>query len=146
VETGVVTILDYVAVDDAGVLINPLLCHGQIHGGIAQGIGQALYEGAEYDESGQLVAGSLLDYAFPKSEQIPRMRTEFHVVPATTNPLGVKGLGESGTVAAPPTIVSAVCDALAPLGVHHIDMPLTPPRVWRAIRDAQTRDSTGEQA
>ena len=137
IDTGEVQILDYVAIDDVGVLINPMLCHGQMHGGIAQGIGQALYEGVDYDEHGQLLAGSLLDYALPKSDQIPRMRTGFQVTPSPTNPLGVKGIGEAGCVAAPPVIVSAVCDALSSFGVTHIDMPLTPPKVWRAIRAAQ---------
>jgi carbon-monoxide dehydrogenase large subunit len=136
-ETGEVKILDYVAIDDIGNLINPLLCEGQMHGGLAQGIGQALYEGAEYDESGQLVTGSLLDYAFPKSDQIPRVRVGFQVTPSPLNPLGVKGLGEAGCVAAPPVIVGAVCDALSSFGITHIDMPLTSPKVWRAIRDAQ---------
>lgn len=133
-DTGEVKILDYVAVDDVGVIINPLLCHGQMHGGIAQGIGQALYEEAKYDASGQLISGSLLDYAFPKSEQIPRIRTSFHVSPAPGNPLGVKGIGEAGCVGAPPAVVSAVCDALHPFGISHIDMPLTPPKVWQAIQ------------
>ncbi|WP_316233457.1 xanthine dehydrogenase family protein molybdopterin-binding subunit [Bradyrhizobium sp. SZCCHNPS2010] len=137
IETGEVTILDYVAVDDVGNLINPMLCHGQMHGGIAQGIGQALYEGAEYDATGQLLTGSLLDYAVPKSDQIPPMRVSFQVTPTKANPLGVKGVGESGAVGAPPVIVSAVCDALKSFGVKHIDMPLTPPKVWRAIRSAQ---------
>jgi aerobic carbon-monoxide dehydrogenase large subunit len=138
VDTGEVQILDYVGIDDVGNLINPLLAEGQVHGGVAQGIGQALYEGAEYDASGQLVSGSLLDYAFPKADQIPRMRVSFQVTPSPTNPLGVKGLGEAGCVAAPPVIVGAVCDALAPFGITHIDMPLTPPKVWRAIRAAKT--------
>jgi len=137
VDTGEVTILDYVAIDDVGNLINPMLCHGQMHGGIAQGIGQALYEGVDYDGDGQLLTGSLLDYAVPKSEQVPRMRTSFQVTPSPTNPLGVKGIGEAGCVAAPPVIVSAVCDALKSFGITHIDMPLTPPRVWRAIRAAR---------
>jgi len=138
IETGEVKILDYVAVDDVGNLINPMLCHGQMHGGIVQGIGQAMYEGAEYDESGQLLTGSLLDYAVPKSDQVPMMRTSFQVTPTPVNPLGVKGIGEAGSVAAPPVIVSAVCDALKGFGITHIDMPLTPPKVWRAIRAAQT--------
>src|ERR1700738_1944856 len=136
-DTGEVKVLDYVAVDDVGNLINPLLCEGQMHGGLAQGIGQALYEGAEYDDTGQLMTGSLLDYTFPKSDQIPRLRVSFQVTPAPSNPLGVKGIGEAGCVAAPPVIVSAVCDALSSFGITHIDMPLTPPKVWRAIRDAQ---------
>jgi carbon-monoxide dehydrogenase large subunit len=138
IETGEVQILDYVAVDDVGKLINPMLCHGQMHGGIAQGIGQALYEGVDYDESGQLLTGSLLDYAFPKSAQIPRMRTSFQVTPSPTNPLGAKGIGEAGCVGAPTAIVSAVCDALKPFGITHIDMPLTPPKVWRAIRESRS--------
>src|ERR1700680_4063292 len=112
-DTGEVKILDYVAIDDIGNLINPLLCEGQMHGGLAQGIGQALYEGAEYDDTGQLVTGSLLDYTFPKSDQIPRLRVSFQVTPAPSNPLGVKGIGEAGCVAAPPVVVSAVCDALS---------------------------------
>ncbi|WP_233889761.1 xanthine dehydrogenase family protein molybdopterin-binding subunit [Paraburkholderia flagellata] len=135
-ETGVVSMLDYVAVDDVGTLINPMLCHGQMHGGIAQGIGQALYEEARYDESGQLLSGSLLDYGFPRIEQIPRMRTAFHVSPSPTNPLGAKGIGEAGCVGAPPAVVSAVCDALRPFGISHLDMPLTPPKIWRAIQTA----------
>jgi len=135
-DTGVVKILDYVAVDDVGVLINPMLCHGQMHGGIAQGIGQALYEEARYDDAGQLLSGSLLDYGFPRIEQVPRMRTAFHVSPSPTNPLGVKGIGEAGCVGAPPAVVAAVCDALKPFGIVHIDMPLTPPKVWRAIQAA----------
>jgi carbon-monoxide dehydrogenase large subunit len=138
-DTGEVQILDYVGIDDVGNLINPLLAEGQVHGGVAQGIGQALYEGAEYDASGQLVTGSLLDYTFPKADQIPRMRVGFEITPSPTNPLGVKGLGEAGCIAAPPVIVSAVCDALAPFGITHIDMPLTPPKVWRAIRDARSK-------
>ncbi|MDB5860833.1 MAG: quinoline 2-oxidoreductase [Ramlibacter sp.] len=138
-DTGQVTVLDYVAVDDVGNLINPLLCHGQMHGGIAQGIGQALYEGVDYDESGQLLTGSLLDYAVPRSDQLPRMRTSFQITPTSTNALGVKGIGEAGCVGAPTVIVAAVCDALQTLGITHIDMPLTPPRVWRAIQAAQTR-------
>jgi carbon-monoxide dehydrogenase large subunit len=139
VDTGEVKILDYVGIDDIGNLINPLLCEGQMHGGLAQGIGQALFEGAEYDESGQLVTGSLLDYVFPKSDQVPRMRVSFQVTPSPLNPLGVKGLGEAGCVAGPPVIVSAVCDALSSFGIRHIDMPLTPPTVWRAIHDAQQK-------
>ncbi|CAG2150845.1 Caffeine dehydrogenase subunit alpha [Cupriavidus yeoncheonensis] len=135
-DTGEVEILDYVAVDDVGTLINPMLCHGQMHGGIAQGIGQALYEEARYDEAGQLLSGSLLDYGFPRIEQVPRMRTAFHVSPSPTNPLGAKGIGEAGCVGAPPAVVAAVCDALKPFGIVHIDMPLTPPKVWRAIQAA----------
>src|SRR6202011_6294517 len=116
---------------------NTLLCEGRVRGGLAHRDGQALLVRAEYDDTGQLMTGSLLDYAFPKSDQIPRLRVSFQVTPAPDNPLGVKGIGEAGCVAAPPVIVSAVCDALSSFGITHIDMPLTPPKVWRAIRDAQ---------
>jgi len=137
-ETGMVDIVDYVAVDDAGIIINPLLASGQIHGGIVQGIGQALSEEVSYDrESGQLLTGSLLDYAVPRADRVPNIRSQFQETPSPTNPIGVKGIGESGTIGAPPTIVHAVLDALAPFGVAHLDMPLTPSRVWKAIQDAR---------
>jgi aerobic carbon-monoxide dehydrogenase large subunit len=138
-DTGMVEILDYVAVDDAGVIINPLLATGQIHGGVVQGIGQALYEEVHYDgESGQLLTGSLLDYAVPHADSLPHIRSQFQETPSPTNPLGVKGIGESGAIGAPPTIVHAVLDALAPFGIAHLDMPLTPQKVWSAIRDAHS--------
>ncbi len=138
-DTGMVEILDYVAVDDAGTIINPLLARGQIHGGVVQGIGQALYEEARYDrESGQLLTGSLLDYAVPHADSLPKIRSQFQETPSPTNPLGVKGIGESGAIGAPPTIVHAVLDALAPFGITHLDMPLTPQKVWSAIRDAHS--------
>jgi carbon-monoxide dehydrogenase large subunit len=138
-ETGTVEILDYVAVDDAGTIINPLLAAGQIHGGVVQGIGQALSEEVCYDRgSGQLLTGSLLDYAVPRADRVPNIRSQFQQTPSPTNPIGVKGIGESGTIGAPPTIVHAVLDALAPLGVTHLDMPLTPSKLWQAIQDAQT--------
>jgi aerobic carbon-monoxide dehydrogenase large subunit len=137
-DTGVVDILDYVAVDDAGTIINPLLAAGQIHGGVAQGIGQALYEGVHYDgQSGQLLTGSLLDYAVPRADVLPAIRSHFQETPSPTNPLGVKGIGESGTIGAPPTIVHAVLDALAPFGIAHLDMPLTPPKIWAAVQAAR---------
>jgi len=137
-ETGVVEIIDYVAVDDAGIIINPLLAEGQIHGGVVQGIGQALYEDVHYDrETGQLLTGSLLDYAVPRADTMPAIRSCFQETPSPTNPLGVKGIGESGTIGAPPTIVHAVLDALAPFGITHLDMPLTPPKIWAAIQQAQ---------
>ena len=137
-DTGIVEILDYVAVDDAGVIINPLLAEGQIHGGVVQGIGQALYEEARYEQgTGQLVTGSLLDYAIPRAESVPDIRSQFQETPSTTNPLGVKGIGESGSIGAPPTIVHAVLDALAPFGITHLDMPLTPPKIWAAVRAAR---------
>lgn len=138
-DTGMVEILDYVAVDDAGVIINPLLATGQIHGGVVQGIGQALYEEVHYDgESGQLLTGSLLDYAVPHADSLPRIRSQFQETPSPTNPLGVKGIGESGAIGAPPTIVHAVLDALAPFGIEHLDMPLTSQKIWTAIRDAHS--------
>ena len=138
-DTGMVEIIDYVAVDDAGTIINPLLARGQIHGGVVQGIGQALYEEARYDrDSGQLLTGSLLDYAVPHADSLPKIRSQFQQTPSPTNPLGVKGIGESGAIGAPPTIVHAVLDALAPFGIAHLDMPLTPQKVWSAIRDAHS--------
>jgi carbon-monoxide dehydrogenase large subunit len=137
-DTGMVEILDYVAVDDAGVIINPLLATGQIHGGVVQGIGQALYEEVCYDrETGQLLTGSLLDYAVPHADSLPNIRSQFQETPSPTNPLGVKGIGESGAIGAPPMIVHAVLDALAPFGIAHLDMPLTPQKIWAAIRNAR---------
>jgi carbon-monoxide dehydrogenase large subunit len=138
-ETGIVDILDYVAVDDAGRVINPLLAAGQIHGGVVQGIGQALREGVNYDpDTGQLMTGSLLDYAVPLAEDVPNIRSFFQETPSPTNPIGVKGIGENGSIAAPPTIVHAVLDALSPFGITHLDMPMTPPRIWSAIQTARS--------
>lgn len=134
--TGIVEILDYVAVDDVGTLINPLLAEGQIHGGVVQGIAQALYEEVNYDpDNGQLLTGSLLDYAVPRAENVPNIRSQFQQTPSPTNPIGVKGVGESGSIAAPPCMVHAVLDALAPWKISHLDMPLTPPRIWAAINN-----------
>jgi len=136
-ETGIVDILDYVAVDDVGTIINPLLAAGQIHGGVVQGIAQALYEEVSYDlETGQLMTGSLLDYAVPRAEHVPKIRSLFQETPSPTNPIGVKGIGESGSIAAPPCMVQAVLDALSPFGISHLDMPMTPPRIWSAIQAA----------
>ena len=141
-DTGMVEILDYVAVDDAGTIINPLLAAGQIHGGVVQGIGQALYEEVCYErDSGQLLTGSLLDYAIPHADSLPNIRSQFQETPSPTNPLGVKGIGESGAIGAPPTIVHAVLDALAPFGIAHLDMPLTRQKVWAAIRSARAEGS-----
>jgi carbon-monoxide dehydrogenase large subunit len=132
-ETGTVRIDRFAAVDDLGMAINPMICEGQIHGGIAQGVGQALFENIVYDqESGQLITGSFLDYGMPRAGDFPQIVSEFVEIPATTNPLGVKGIGEAGTIAAPPTVVNAVLDALRGLGVEHLDMPLTPARIWQA--------------
>ncbi|GIV96944.1 MAG: aldehyde dehydrogenase [Herpetosiphonaceae bacterium] len=132
-ETGMVDLLRYVAVDDVGNVINPKIVDGQIHGGIVQGVGQALFEGAVYDENGQLVTGTLMDYALPKASELPSFELDRTVTPSPTNPMGVKGAGEAGTIAASPAVVNAVVDALSHMGVRHLDMPLKPERVWRAI-------------
>jgi carbon-monoxide dehydrogenase large subunit len=137
VETGEVKIDKYVAVDDCGNVINPLLVAGQVQGGLAQGIGQAMWEEMIYNEDGQPITGTLMDYALPKAHFFPEFILDHTVTPSPVNPMGVKGVGEAGTIASTPCMVNAVCDALAPLGVRHIEMPLKPERVWRAIRDAQ---------
>jgi aerobic carbon-monoxide dehydrogenase large subunit len=136
-DTGQVALRDYVAVDDVGNVINPLIVEGQVHGGLAQGIGQALWEQAVYDESGQLLSGSLMDYAVPKIHNLLKFRTERTVTPCPHNPLGVKGVGEAGAIASPPAVVNAVMDALAPWGIAHLDMPLTSEKVWSAIQAAK---------
>jgi carbon-monoxide dehydrogenase large subunit len=132
-ETGETRFLKYVAVDDCGKVINPLLVDGQVHGGIVQSIGQALYEEVVYDEQGQLVTGELMDYALPKASQLPWFETDRTETPSPVNPLGVKGVGEAGTIGATPAIVNAVVDALSPFGVKHMDMPLRPEAVWKSI-------------
>ncbi|MDH3744527.1 MAG: molybdopterin-dependent oxidoreductase [Acidobacteriota bacterium] len=136
-ETGEVEILRYIAVDDCGNQINPMIVEGQVHGGLAYGIGQALWEEAVYNQAGQLTTATLLDYAMPKAHQLPSYETASTVTPCPHNPLGVKGIGEAGTIASPPAIVNAVCDALSPFGVTHLDMPLTPERIWRAIHPGE---------
>lgn len=137
-ETGRVRIVRFVVVDDFGVVINPLLTEGQVHGGVAQGIGQALLEGCVYDEtSGQLLTGSFMDYCMPRADDLPVVEFALNEVPCANNPLGVKGCGEAGAIGAPPAVINAVIDALSPLGVRHIDMPATAERVWRAIREAR---------
>lgn len=135
--TGRLDVLRYVAVDDCGPQINPLLVEGQVVGGLAQGFGQALQELIVFDANGQPLTGSLLDYGPPRAAQLPSIETAHTVTPSPFNPLGVKGVGEAGTTGGPPAIVNAALDALAPLGIHHLDMPLTPERIWRAIRAAQ---------
>lgn len=136
-ETGEVVIDRYTLVDDIGVVINPMIAEGQLHGGLAQGLGQALLEQQVYDrESGQLVSGSLGDYGIPRIGFMPPVQSAFECTPCLTNPLGVKGVGEGATIGAPPAVISAVLDALRPLGVTHLDMPATPDRVWQAIQDA----------
>lgn len=132
-DSGEVELSRYIAVDDCGNVINPMIVDGQIHGGIAQGVGQALWENAVYDESGQLVTGTLLDYALPKAHKLVSFETDRTVTPCPHNPLGVKGIGEAGTIAAPAAVVNAVVDALQPYGVKHLDMPLTPEKIWQAI-------------
>jgi len=139
--TGDIVIDRFLAVDDCGPLINPLLARGQVHGGIAQGLGQALLEGARYDSDGSLASRDWTTYAFPRAQHIPRVETEHTVTPSPLTPLGVKGIGEAGAIGAPPAIVNAVLDALAPLGVTHLDMPLHPEQVRTAIRQAATRGS-----
>ncbi len=136
-ETGAVEVVRYTFVNDFGVVINPLLVNGQAHGGIVQGIGQALCEHAVYDDEGQLLTGSFMDYAMPRAEDAPYFVHEFHPVPATTNPLGAKGCGEAGCAGALPSVMNALVDALGEFGIRHIDMPATPERVWRAIRNAR---------
>jgi carbon-monoxide dehydrogenase large subunit len=135
-ETGRVQILRYLAVDDCGVVINPMIVEGQVHGGTTQGIAQALFEEATFSPDGQLLTGNLTTYLVPTAPDVPRFELDRTVTPTPRNPIGAKGIGESGTLAAPPTIVNAVMDALSPLGVRHLDMPLTPEKVWAAIRSA----------
>jgi carbon-monoxide dehydrogenase large subunit len=142
-ESGEISFEKYVAVDDVGNQINPKVVEGQVHGGVAQGVGQALYEGAEYDDNGTLVTGSMQDYAVPKAEHVPEMTTESTVTPSPHNPLGVKGVGEAGTIAAPQAIVNAVSDALEPFGVDGVEMPMTAERVWQAVEDAAVADGGG---
>jgi carbon-monoxide dehydrogenase large subunit len=139
-ETGAVRVVRYVVVDDVGRVVNPLLLKGQIHGGVAQGLGQALVEAIVHDPvTGQLLSGSFMEYGLPRADDLPFLEMESHEVPTATNPLGVKGAGEAGTVGALPAVMNAVNDALAPLGVRHLDMPATPARVWAAIREARRR-------
>ena len=137
-ETGAVTLDRYTVVDDIGTVVNPLLATGQIHGGIAQGAGQALIEDVQYDHgNGQLLTGSLMDYSIPRADDLPVIAIDFSPVPSLSNPLGIKGVGEGGTVAATPTVMNAILDALAPLGVTDVAMPASAERVWRAIRMAE---------
>jgi carbon-monoxide dehydrogenase large subunit len=132
-ETGEITIKRYLAVDDIGNILNPLIVDGQLHGGVAQGLGQALWEHGIYDDSGQLVSGEFMDYALPKARSMPWIESAHTTTPSPVNPLGVKGVGEAGTIGSTPAMVNSVVDALAPLGVRHIDMPLTPEKIWRLV-------------
>jgi carbon-monoxide dehydrogenase large subunit len=134
-ETGEVRVVRMTSCDDIGRIINRMIVEGQIHGGIAQGLGQALFEGVAYDESGQLLTGSLMDYCVPRADQLPSMHAEFdESVPCKTNLLGVKGCGEIGTIGATPAVVHAVLDALRERGVKSLEMPMTPERVWKALQ------------
>jgi carbon-monoxide dehydrogenase large subunit len=136
-ETGATDILRYVASDDCGNVINPMIVDGMVHGGVALGIAEALYEEAVYDERGNLMSSSMTQYLVPSAVEMPTFILDRTVTPSTTNGLGVKGIGEAGTIAAPPAVVNAVIDAVAHLGVTEIAKPATPERVWRAIRDAE---------
>jgi carbon-monoxide dehydrogenase large subunit len=139
-ETGVISLLRYSAVDDFGAIVNPLLLEGQVQGGVAQGIGQAMLERTVYDPTtGQLLSGSFMDYTMPRAADLPPLTVQLNGTPTTANPLGVKGAGQAGAIAAPQAVVAAVLDALRPLGVHHLDMPLTPERVWQAIQRSRAK-------
>lgn len=135
IETGKVTLKRFIACDDVGNVINPMIVDGQIHGGVAQGVGQALLEGAEYDDNGQLLTGSYMDYTMPRADDMPMFEVERKVTPCPHNPLGVKGAGEAGTIGSTPAVVNAVLDALSPFNIKDIKMPMTPQRVWKAIHN-----------
>ena len=135
--TGQIDLQKYYAVDDCGVQINPMIVEGQVHGGVAQGVGPVLWEGAVYDDDGQLLTGTMLDYALPRADGLPDIEVQSNTTPSPHHPLGVKGVGEAGTIASTPTVYNAVMDALRPLGITGIDMPLTPEKVWRAINGAR---------
>jgi carbon-monoxide dehydrogenase large subunit len=139
-ETGTTEFINYVVVDDVGTVVNPLLLKGQIHGGISQGLGQAMCEDLAYDrESGQLISASFLDYCMPRADDMCSIEVVSAGIPSPTNPLGIKGAGEAGTVGAMPCVQSAILDALAPLGIEWIDMPASPHRVWRALQKARAK-------
>ena len=141
-ETGEVKLLRYVAVDDCGFIVTPNLVNGQVHGGLAQGIGQALFEEVTYDASGEMITGTLNDYSLPKAWAFPTFETHHTETKTHLNPLGAKGIGEAATIGSTPATANAVIDALEPFGIHHLDVPMTPETVWRAIQDA----SGGSQA
>jgi len=136
-DTGGVEIVRYVAVDDVGNVINPMIVDGQLHGGIAQGIAQAMYEGAVYADNGELVTATMNDYAIPKASMLPNYELDRTVTITAVNPMGAKGAGEAGTIGSTPAVANAVVDALSHLGVRHVDMPFSPERVWRALQAAQ---------
>jgi carbon-monoxide dehydrogenase large subunit len=135
-DTGVTEVVRYTAGGDFGTVVNPLLVTGQVHGGVVQGIGQALLELTHYDENGQLLTGSYMDYAMPRADDAPFFTFHSHPVPATTNPLGAKGCGEAGCAGALPSVMNAVVDALKDHGIQHIDMPATPMKIWQAIHSS----------
>jgi carbon-monoxide dehydrogenase large subunit len=143
-ETGAVKILRYLAVDDCGNVINPMIVEGQVHGAIAQGLAQALYEGVEYDADGQLLTGNFTTYLLPTAADLPWFETDRTVTPSPHNPMGVKGIGEGGTIGSTPAVVNAVLDALSPLGITNLDMPLTPEKIWRSIEASGTRGPSAE--
>ncbi len=134
IDTGKTEIVDWVAVDDFGTVINPMIVEGQVHGGIAQGVGQALLEGCVYDDMGQLVTGSFNDYAMPRADDFPNFRVDMTVTPCPSNPLGIKGCGEAGAIAAPAALMNAITDAL---GHEDIAMPASPQTVWRALQKSK---------
>ena len=136
-ETGVVEIVRYRVCDDFGRTVNPMIVRGQVHGGVAQGLGQALLERTSYDAEGQLVSGSFMDYALPRAADLPDIEVDLLEVPSASNPLGVKGAGEAGSVGSPPAVINAIVDALSADGVRHIDMPATSEIVWKAMSPAQ---------
>jgi carbon-monoxide dehydrogenase large subunit len=145
-ETGAVEVVAYSCVNDFGTVVNPMIVAGQLHGGVVQGIGQALMEKTVYDSDGQLLTGSFMDYALPRAADAPSFVLADHPVPATTNPLGVKGCGEAGCAGALTSVMNAVIDALADRGIHHLDMPLTPYQIWQALKSAQVEpESTRAQ-
>jgi carbon-monoxide dehydrogenase large subunit len=145
-ETGKVKVVRWVAVDDCGNAVNPMLIDGQVHGGVVHAIGQALYERVHYDEDGQLVTGTFVDYALPTAAELPSFETDRTETPSPVNALGVKGVGEAGTIAGSPAVTNALIDALRPLGVSYINMPLTPMRVWEAISEAKSAANGGVPA
>jgi carbon-monoxide dehydrogenase large subunit len=145
-ETGVAAVVRYTTVNDFGTIVNPLLVEGQLHGGVVQGIGQALMERTAYDDQGQLVTGSFMDYCLPRATDAPPMGFESHPVPATTNPLGVKGCGEAGCAGSLPSVMNALVDALRSRGVTHINMPATPRAIWAALREAASEEAASKEA
>jgi len=138
-ETGAANVVRYTAVNDLGTIVNPLLVEGQIQGGVVQGLGQALLENAVYDSDGQFVTGSFMDYAMPRAHDVPMINVLSHPVPTKSNPLGAKGCGEAGTSGGLPSVANAVIDALSEYGIRHLEMPMTPARIWQAIQDAKAK-------